>query len=130
MSILSGRDNAVNGIANQRVDQVSNDIYGAKTLNNFLNPAAFARPAAGGFSTSAQQHHGTEFPQSGSGAITSRILSGDTDHRAAAGGVQPVQYLHRGMPNNNFGSGTFGRIVPMTGDPPSCSSASSTASEE
>jgi hypothetical protein len=30
MSILSGRDDAFNGMANQRVDQVSNDVYGAK----------------------------------------------------------------------------------------------------
>jgi hypothetical protein len=54
MSILSGPDNAFNGMANQRVDQVSNDVYGAKTLNNFLNPAAFVEPAAGGFGTSAR----------------------------------------------------------------------------
>jgi len=47
MSILSGRDNAFNGMANQRADQVSNDVYGAKTLNNFLNPATFAQPAPG-----------------------------------------------------------------------------------
>jgi hypothetical protein len=49
MSILSGRDNAFNGMANQRVDQVPNDVYGAKTLNNFLNPVAFGQPAPGGF---------------------------------------------------------------------------------
>jgi hypothetical protein len=38
-------------------------------------------------------------------------------HRAAAGGVQPVQYLQLGLPNNNFGSGSFKRITTMTGDP-------------
>jgi hypothetical protein len=53
MSILSGRDNAFDSMADHRVDQVSNDVYGAKTLNNFLNPAAFAQPAPGGFGTSA-----------------------------------------------------------------------------
>jgi hypothetical protein len=31
MTILSGRDNAFNGMANQRVNQVSDDVYGAKT---------------------------------------------------------------------------------------------------
>lgn len=54
MSILSGRDNAFNGMANQRVDQVSNDVYRAKTLNNFLNPAAFAQPAPGRFGASGR----------------------------------------------------------------------------
>jgi hypothetical protein len=34
-------------MANQRVDQISDDLYGPKILNNFLNPAAFAQPAAG-----------------------------------------------------------------------------------
>jgi hypothetical protein len=52
-SIPSGPDNAFNGMANQSVDQVSNDVYGAKTLNNFLNPTAFA-PLPGGFGTSAR----------------------------------------------------------------------------
>jgi hypothetical protein len=53
MSILSGRDNAFNGMANQRVDQISDDLYGPKTLNNFLNPATFAQPS-GSFGTSAR----------------------------------------------------------------------------
>src|SRR6185436_19510989 len=51
LTILSGRDNAFNGMANQRVDQVSGDVYGAKTLANYLNPAAFAQPASGTFGT-------------------------------------------------------------------------------
>ena len=29
--MASGRDNAFNGMANQRVDQVSDDVYGPKT---------------------------------------------------------------------------------------------------
>jgi len=49
MTILSGRDNAFNGMANQRADRIADDVYGAKTLNNFLNPVAFAQPAAGKF---------------------------------------------------------------------------------
>ena len=32
---------------NQRLDKVSDDVYGAKTLTNYLNPAAFAQPATG-----------------------------------------------------------------------------------
>jgi hypothetical protein len=51
LTVTSGRDNAFNGMANQRVDQVSDDVYGPKTLTNYLNPAAFAQPAAGTFGT-------------------------------------------------------------------------------
>jgi hypothetical protein len=41
-----------------------------------------------------------------------------------------LQYLQLGLPNNNFGSGSFERITTMTGIRALCSSASSTASEE
>jgi hypothetical protein len=85
-------------MASQHVDQVPNDVYGAKTLNNFLNLAAFAQPAAGGFGTSAQQHQGTGLPQGGSGTVASRILSGGTDRRTSAGGVQPVDTFNCGLP--------------------------------
>ena len=51
LTVTSGRDNAFNGMANQRVDQVSDDVYRPKTLTNYLNPAAFAQPAAGTFGT-------------------------------------------------------------------------------
>jgi hypothetical protein len=50
-TVTSGRDNAFNGMANQRVDQVSADVYGPRTLTNYLNPAAFAQPAAGTLGT-------------------------------------------------------------------------------
>ena len=49
--IISGRDNAFNGQANQRADQVSDDVYGDKTLTSYLNRAAFAQPANGAFGT-------------------------------------------------------------------------------
>jgi hypothetical protein len=44
LMVVSGRDDAFNGMANQRVDQVSGDVYGAKTVTNYLNPAAFGGP--------------------------------------------------------------------------------------
>jgi hypothetical protein len=54
LRILSGeyttvttRDIALTAISNQRVDQVLGDVYGDKTVNNYLNPAAFAQPATG-----------------------------------------------------------------------------------
>jgi hypothetical protein len=118
MSILSGRDNAFNGMANQRVDQVSNDVYGAKTLNNFLNPAAFAQPAPGGFGTSVRNSiKGPGFHKVD--LALSRLVS-----LAAARSIKLrlevfnlFNTFNWGLPNNNFGTGTFGRITTMTGDP-------------
>ena len=42
-----GLDNALNGQIGQRPNQVSDDVYGAKTLDSYLNGAAFAAPAPG-----------------------------------------------------------------------------------
>jgi Carboxypeptidase regulatory-like domain len=52
MSVLPGQDNALQtGL--QRADQVMVNVYGpGKTLNNYLNPAAFAQSAPGTFGNS------------------------------------------------------------------------------
>jgi hypothetical protein len=49
INIITGQDNALTGQLNQRPNQVSDDVYGPKTLNNYLNRAAFAAPAPGTF---------------------------------------------------------------------------------
>jgi hypothetical protein len=47
----TGSDRSLTGVQNgtQRVNRVSDDVYGDGTINNFLNPAAFAQPALGTF---------------------------------------------------------------------------------
>ena len=50
LTILSGVDRALNGISNQRPDQILGSVYGNKSgrpLSQFINPAAFALPAMG-----------------------------------------------------------------------------------
>ena len=47
MSITTNQDRALNGVANQRVNQLMADPYGDKTPSRYLNPAAFALPAFG-----------------------------------------------------------------------------------
>jgi hypothetical protein len=50
LNILSGLDQALNGVQFQRAQQVLVDPYGDKSgrpLTNFLNPAAFTQPAPG-----------------------------------------------------------------------------------
>jgi hypothetical protein len=50
IDIITGRDNALNGQRNQRVNKVSDDFYAnPRTLNQYFNPAAFAQPALGTF---------------------------------------------------------------------------------
>ena len=47
INITSGVDIALNGVQNQRPQQVLGNAYGNKSLTNYLNPAAFTLPAAG-----------------------------------------------------------------------------------
>jgi hypothetical protein len=52
INVLSGFDQALNGVSSQRAQQVLQNPYGDKSgrpLTNFLNPAAFAQPALGTF---------------------------------------------------------------------------------
>jgi len=47
LTVLSGLDRALNGVVNQRAQQVLVNPYGDKSLTNYLNPAAFTQPALG-----------------------------------------------------------------------------------
>ena len=49
INITTGVDNALNGQLQQRPNKLSDDFYGPKTLNNYLNRAAFGSPAPGTF---------------------------------------------------------------------------------
>ena len=52
LTVTTARDINFTGLIGQRVDQVSDNPYGARTLTNYLNPAAFAYPASGAYGTS------------------------------------------------------------------------------
>ena len=87
-------------------------------MNNFLNPTAFAQPVPGGFGTSARNSiKGPSFHKVD--LALSRLVS-----LAAARTIELrlevfnlFNTFNWGLPNSNFGSGTFGRITTMTGDP-------------
>jgi len=50
-SVTTGVDNALSGMGNQRAVQVSDDIYGDRSVNNYLDINAFTSPQAGTYST-------------------------------------------------------------------------------
>jgi hypothetical protein len=118
LTVLSGRDNAFNGQADQRVDQISGDVYGPKTLGSYLNRAAFAQPASGGFGT--HQRNGVEGPGFWKIdlAIT-RLMPVASTHNLELR-VEVFNLLNNfnwGDPNLNFAAGAFGRINTLAGDP-------------
>jgi len=51
LTVTSGVDRALNGNGGQRANQNLVNPYGAKTLENYLNPAAFTQPDLGTLST-------------------------------------------------------------------------------
>ena len=50
-TVTTGVDNALSGTGEQRAVQMSDNIYGDKSVNNYLNASAFGSPAPGTYST-------------------------------------------------------------------------------
>ena len=123
LNIVTGVDNALNGQLQQRPNKVSDDVYGPKTLNNYLNRAAFAAPAPGTFGN--LEYRGVEGP--GYGAVDmalSRLINlGAT--RTLELRVEAFNVTNRfnwgvatGNPAfTNLNSSQFGRIVQHGGTP-------------
>jgi outer membrane receptor protein involved in Fe transport len=106
-----------NGLAD-RVDQVSDDVYGDKTLLSYLNRAAFANPAPGTFG-----NHPRNSIQ-GPGAwktdlAVSRMFSWATGQQVEIRfeAFNLFNTFNWGNPITTLNSGNFGRIQSTAGDP-------------
>jgi hypothetical protein len=118
LNIITGRDNALTGIQMQRVDQVSDDVYGQKTVTSYLNPAAFAQPAPGTLGNYVRNSI------KGPGFWTVDMA---LSRNVSVGGTRSMEFrvetfnlfntFNLGNPVANFNSGSFGRITSMTGAP-------------
>jgi hypothetical protein len=118
MTVLSGRDGAFNGQANQRADQVSDDVYGEKTLASYLNRAAFAQPANGTFGTHVRNSiRGPGFWKIDLAVSKLVSLASAQNLELRVEVFNLLNNFNWGNPNLNFSAGTFGRITTMTGDP-------------
>jgi len=118
LNITTGRDNAFTGIADQRVNQVSGDVYGVKTLDSYLNRAAFEQPANGTFGN--YQRNSIRGP--GFWKIdlaVSRLLSMGTSQTVEIRleSFNVLNNFNWGNPVTNFGAATFGRIQTQAGEP-------------
>ena len=118
MNIITGTDNALNGQIGQRPNQVSDDVYGAKTLNSYLNRAAFAAPAPGTFGD--LQYRAVEGPAYWdiNLALSKLITFGGTQSLELR--IESFNLLNNfnwGLPNLNLTNAQFGRITTTGGDP-------------
>jgi len=118
LNVTTGRDNAFNGITAQRPNQVSDDLYGDKTLINYLNRNAFAQPAAGAFGDFVR--NGVTGPGFWTVDLALSKLVAFAGRQSVELRLEAFNLLNTfnwGNPNTNFGSGTFGRIQSSAGAP-------------
>ena len=118
LTVTTSQDVAGTGITGQRVNKVSDDVYGAKTLDSYLNAAAFAVPSAG--TLGDLRRNSIEGPGYWTVDLSvSRLLPLGGTHSLEFR-VEAFNLLNNfnwGTPVTNFNSGTFGRILTQTGDP-------------
>jgi hypothetical protein len=106
-----------NGLAD-RVDQVSDDVYGAKTLNSYLNRAAFAQPAPGTFGNIPRNSIKGPGAWKADLALSRLFPLGATRKlEARLEAFNLFNTFNWGNPTTTLSSGNFGRIQTMAGDP-------------
>jgi hypothetical protein len=118
LTVTTGRDIAATGISAQRLNQVLDDPYGDKSLNNYLNPAAFAYPANG--TLGDHQINSVEGPGFWAIDLAVSRLIGFGNSRNLELRVEAFNLLNNfnwGIPQTNYDQGTFGRITSTGGDP-------------
>jgi hypothetical protein len=112
LSVTTSQDRALNGMANQRVNQVLGNPYGNKTVSSYLNPAAFTLPALGTLGNLGKSNiagPGTwQFDMALSRTFQIRE-SKTVEFRAEAFNV--TNSMRMNDPVTNFSSGAFGQVT-------------------
>ena len=117
INVVSGLDQAFSGIAAQRPNQVSDDYYGAKTLTNYLNRAAFAQTAPG--TLGDLKRNAIVGPTYWNIDLALSRLVPVAAHRLElrVEAFNLLNHFNWGDPAANFNSGQFGRITTQAGAP-------------
>jgi len=110
--VTTTTDVALNGLTNQRLNQVLPSVYGDRSVSNYLNPSAFALPATGTRGNMGTGNVvGPVFWQFD--AALSRVFqvreSQRIEFRAEAFNV--TNSLRKGTPVTNFAASNFGQIT-------------------
>jgi hypothetical protein len=125
LTVFTGRDSALNGqvgtinqMTGQRANQISDDVYGPKTLTQYLNPAAFSQPTPGTFGN----HVRASIAGPGQWVINtavSRMLTffGTQTVEFRVEAFNLLNHFNWGLPATSLQQGTFGRITSQATDP-------------
>ena len=128
IDIITGRDNALNGQRNQRVNKVSDDVYAhPRTLTNYFNRAAFAQPDPGTYGNLMRNALTGPNYWSTDLAVSRQIgLASTRNLELRLEAFNLFNTFNWGIPGTeltaggwqaNLNSGTFGRITTQAGAP-------------
>jgi hypothetical protein len=112
LTIISGQDRALSSIGGQRAHQILENPFGDKSLNAYLNPAAFAQPALGTLGNLGRAN--IQGPNSWQldVALSRAFQFGESQRlelRAEAFNV--TNSLRKGLPAVNLSQNIFGQIT-------------------
>jgi hypothetical protein len=118
LTVTTGQDRSLTGVVtNQRADQVLDDPYGARTVDNWLNRAAFAQPAFGTLGNS--ERGGYRAPGRWTiDMVVARMFRFGGEHRfeLRAEAFNLTNNFIKMDPITNLSNANFGRIL-EAGDP-------------
>jgi Carboxypeptidase regulatory-like domain len=117
LTVITSRDILLTGLINQRVNQVSADPYGARTLSNYLNPTAFAYPDTGTYGN--EPARGIEGPGFWNiDMALARLLDagGGKTIELRVEAFNLLNHVNWGDPGTNLDAATFGRITTQNGN--------------
>ena len=115
LTVTTGSDRTLNGqrFQEQRVNIVNDNPYGAKTLNNYLNPAAFAQPALGTFGNEERNSIRGPGYSAIDMALSRLIALGTQSVELRLEAFNVTNNINWGNPNTTLNAGTFGQIRAM-----------------
>ena len=112
LTVTTGLDRALTGNpGQQRVDQVLDDPYGAKTTDNWLNPQAFAQPALGSYGTSGRFAYGGPATRNIDLSLVRSFPFSTHRIEARIEAFNAFNWFRPGNPVTAFNNVNFGRIL-------------------
>ncbi len=118
LTVTTVRDIAAIGISGQRPNQLLDNPYGDKSLNNYLNPAAFAYPAPGTLGNHVRASIAGPAYWNIDLALAKEVRlrsTGDVELRLETFNL--LNHFNWGNPTVNFDAANFGLIQTQTGIP-------------
>ena len=117
LTVTTARDIAGTGIVGQRVNQISDEVYGDKSLTNYFNVGAFAYPAAGTYGDHVR--NSIEGPGFWSVDLALSRLVPIVSQQSLELRVEAFNLLNHvnwANPTTNLDSRNFGRITAINGN--------------